>query len=393
MKLLIILSRVPYPLEKGDKLRAFHQLKYLAKNNDVILVCLNDTELHPEAKAVLNSICSEVHIVQLSKLQIVLNLVKGLFSSKPLQVCYFYSKKAQQLIDSLITNKQPDHIYCQLIRTTEYVKQYTSIPKTLDYMDALSKGIERRIAKANWFFKIILKLEYKRLYTYEKTTFSFFNNKTIISEQDRELINHPDKNSIEIVANGVDESFLNYPKKEDKKYDLLFSGNMSYPPNIESAVYIVEKIFPLVKKQIPNIQLMIAGTSPTSKIIALRSNNVLVSGWVKDIKEIYASSKIVIAPMQTGTGLQNKLLEAMAMGIPCISSTLANNALKAIHNENILVADSPEQYAACIIELINNTEKANDIARKGKNFVSINYGWDMMNAKLENIMKHSATNN
>ncbi len=393
MKLLIILSRVPYPLEKGDKLRAFHQLKYLAKNNDVSLVCLNDIELHPEANAVLNSICREVHIAQLSKFQIVLNLVKGLFSTKPLQVSYFYSKKAQQLIDSIITSKQPDHIYCQLIRTTEYVKQYTSIPKTLDYMDALSKGIERRIAKANWLFKIILKLEYKRLYTYEKTTFSFFNNKTIISEQDRELINHPDKNSIEIVANGVDESFLNYPKKEDKKYDLLFSGNMSYPPNIESAVYIVEKIFPLVKKQIPNIQLMIAGTSPTSKIIALRSNNVLVSGWVKDIKEIYASSKIVIAPMQTGTGLQNKLLEAMAMGIPCISSTLANNALKAIHNENILVADSPEQYAACIIELINNTEKANDIARKGKNFVSINYGWDMMNAKLENIMKHSATNN
>ncbi len=393
MKLLIILSRVPYPLEKGDKLRAFHQLKYLAKNNDVSLVCLNDIELHPEANAVLNSICREVHIVQLSKFQIVLNLVKGLFSTKPLQVSYFYSKKAQQLIDSIITSKQPDHIYCQLIRTTEYVKQYTSIPKTLDYMDALSKGIERRIAKANWLFKTILKLEYKRLYTYEKTIFSFFNNKTIISEQDRELINHPDKNSIEIVANGVDESFLNYPKKEDKKYDLLFSGNMSYPPNIESAVYIVEKILPLVKKQIPNIQLMIAGTSPTSKIIALRSNNVLVSGWVKDIKEIYASSKIVIAPMQTGTGLQNKLLEAMAMGIPCISSTLANNALKAIHNENILVADSPEQYAACIIELINNTEKANDIARKGKNFVSINYGWDMMNAKLENIMKHSATNN
>ena len=393
MKLLIILSRVPYPLEKGDKLRAFHQLKYLAKNNDVSLVCLNDIELHPEANAVLNSICREVHIAQLSKFQIVLNLVKGLFSTKPLQVSYFYSKKAQQLIDSIITSKQPDHIYCQLIRTTEYVKQYTIIPKTLDYMDALSKGIERRIAKANWLFKTILKLEYKRLYTYEKTIFSFFNNKTIISEQDRELINHPDKNSIEIVANGVDESFLNYPKKEDKKYDLLFSGNMSYPPNIESAVYIVEKIFPLVKKQIPNIQLMIAGTSPTSKIIALRSNNVLVSGWVKDIKEIYASSKIVIAPMQTGTGLQNKLLEAMAMGIPCISSTLANNALKAIHNENILVADSPEQYAACIIELINNTEKANDIARKGKNFVSINYGWDMMNAKLENIMKHSATNN
>ena len=393
MKLLIILSRGPYPLEKGDKLRAFHQLKYLAKNNDVSLVCLNDIELHPEANAVLNSICREVHIVQLSKFQIVLNLVKGLFSTKPLQVSYFYSKKAQQLIDSIITSKQPDHIYCQLIRTTEYVKQYTSIPKTLDYMDALSKGIERRIAKANWLFKTILKLEYKRLYTYEKTIFSFFNNKTIISEQDRELINHPDKNSIEIVANGVDESFLNFPKKEDKKYDLLFSGNMSYPPNIESAVYIVEKILPLVKKQIPNIQLMIAGTSPTSKIIALRSNNVLVSGWVKDIKEIYASSKIVIAPMQTGTGLQNKLLEAMAMGIPCISSTLANNALKAIHNENILVADSPEQYAACIIELINNTEKANDIARKGKNFVSINYGWDMMNAKLENIMKHSATNN
>jgi polysaccharide biosynthesis protein PslH len=181
VKLLIILSRVPYPIEKGDKLRAFHQLKYLAKNNDVILVCVNDIELHPKAKTVLNSICTEVHIVQLSKLEIILNLVKDWNSSKPLQVSYFYSKKAQRLIDLLIKSKRPDHIYCQLIRTTEYVKKHIHISKTLDYMDALSKGIERRINKANWFLKIILKLEFKRLYAYEKTIFPFFNNKTIIS--------------------------------------------------------------------------------------------------------------------------------------------------------------------------------------------------------------------
>ncbi len=389
MKLLIILSRVPYPLEKGDKLRAFHQLKHLAEKHEVSLVCLNDVDLHPEAKEVLNKICSEVHIVQLGKFQIAFNLLKGLFSIKPFQVCYFYSKRAQLLIDSLIQKQQPEHIYCQLIRTTEYVKKHTQISKTLDYMDALSKGIERRIYKANWLFKQILRLEYKRLYYYEQYIFPFFTNKTIISQQDRELINHPQKNSIEIIANGVDASFLNYPNKEEKKYDLLFSGNMSYPPNVESAIYIVEEILPLVKKQIPNIHLMIAGTSPTSKIMALRSDTVLVSGWVKNIKEIYANSKIVIAPMQTGTGLQNKLLEAMAMSIPCISSAMANNALKARHNESILVAETPTEYADFIVELMNNKKKANDIGKNGKNFVSINYGWNTMNTKLENIMRQS----
>jgi len=137
---------------------------------------------------------------------------------------------------------------------------------------------------------------------------------------------------------------------------------MGYPPNINAAEYLVRKILPVVIKRKPDIKLLIAGANPHLRVSVLKSANVEVSGWVSDMRECYAAAKIFIAPMQIGTGLQNKLLEAMAMQVPCITSALANQALKAAENEEILIADTPAEYANCIIDLLNNPNLAEKIA-------------------------------
>jgi hypothetical protein len=138
MKLLVILPRVPYPLEKGDKLRAYNQIRFLSKTNEITLCALNDTKLHPNAKSELKPYCKRLYILNISKWSIILNLFKALFKGIPFQVGYFYNRKAKQQIQQIINEVQPDHIYCQLIRVAEYVKN-NSTPKTIDYQDVFFK--------------------------------------------------------------------------------------------------------------------------------------------------------------------------------------------------------------------------------------------------------------
>ncbi|MES2590864.1 MAG: glycosyltransferase [Bacteroidota bacterium] len=374
MKILVLLSRVPYPLDKGDKLRAFNQIKQLSKNNQIILFALNDTQLDNEAVTELKKYCSAISIIKFTKVTIFFNLLRALFNGKPLQVGYFHFSKAQKKVDALIKKHKPDHIYCQLIRTAEYIKSHPNIPKTLDYMDVFSKGMERRKSTEPFYMRPILALEHRRLLRYERKTFQYFKHKTIISEQDKNLIPHPKKHEIHVVPNGVDTTYFRaIPHK--KEFELLFNGNMNYPPNIESVEYLVNKIMPLVWKRLPNVRLLISGASPNDKVLALKSNKVVVSGWVDDIRENFAKSKILVAPMQISIGLQNKLLEAMAMQLPCVTSTLANSALGAKPNEQILVADTPEQYVESIVNLLQDEAMAKRIGMNGFTFVTNNFNW------------------
>ncbi|HET6225535.1 MAG TPA: glycosyltransferase, partial [Bacteroidia bacterium] len=289
MKIFVILSRVPYPLEKGDKLRAFNQIKELSKNNQIYLFALNDIDSNQQAIKELLKYCKEVTVFKLPKLTIISNLIRTLFDGKPFQVGYFYSKKAQKVIDTLIKKYQPDHIYCQLIRTAEYAKPYTNIPRTLDFMDVFSKGMERRRSTSPFYLKPILGIEYRRLLTYENRIFGFFTNRTIISDQDKSLLPHPDKQNIIVIPNGVDTNYFK-PMGSKKEFELLFNGNMNYPPNVESVQYLVNKVMPLVWIQKQEVRLLISGANPNAKVLELKSDRVVVSGWMNDIRENFAKS-------------------------------------------------------------------------------------------------------
>jgi len=383
MKIFVLLSRVPYPIEKGDKLRAFHQIRCLAQNNEVILCALSDSPVHPEAIKVLSSFCSEVHIIPIKKTGMIWNVIKAFFNGNPLQVGYFYRCSAHKKIKSLVAGCRPDHIYCQLIRVSEYVKDI-KIPKTLDYQDIFSMGARRRAEKSSPLMKLFFMQEYKRLLRYEHDIFGKFDTKTIISNPDRDLIPHPLHDEVVIIPNGVDHTYFS-PLKTPKIHDVVFTGNMGYPPNIDAARFTAEEIFPLVLKKFPEATLLIAGATPHSKVQALQSNHITVSGWVPDIRDSYASSRIFIAPMRIGTGLQNKLLEAMAMELPCITSELANQALGAKENEEILVGTTAEEYADHIIHLLHNESFAHSLAENGHAFVKKIFSWENSTSELEKL--------
>ena len=234
MRILFLTSRFPYPLEKGDKLRAFHQVKELAVNHKIILATVSDQPVLPEHLDALKPFCQRIVVHQMSVRKVAGNLFSTFFSRLPFQAGYFYSKKFHKKINEIIEKEKPDVIFCQLVRMAEYVKEVKGIPKTLDYMDAFSTGLERLSQRSSFPKKSIVRMEWKRMLNYERTIFSSFDHHTIISQQDKKLIPHPDREKIHVVPNGVDVDFY-HPLVSEKKYDLIFSGNMAYPPNVESA--------------------------------------------------------------------------------------------------------------------------------------------------------------
>lgn len=387
MKIFVLLSRIPWPLEKGDKLRAFHQIRELSAENEVVVCALN-TDPKADKQAAFRALqpyCVSVNFIDLPFYVIVWNLFVAWISGRPMQTGYFYGAGAAKRVKKLIAHHKPQLLYGQLLRVAEYIRKEPYF-KVLDYQDVFSKGIQRRIKNALFWKKPLFRTEYKRLLRYEEAIFDDFDIKTIISKPDRDLIPHPERDKIMILPNGVDHDFFK-PIEKEKEYDIVFTGNMAYPPNVNAAVFLVRVIMPLVWKELPSAKVLIAGATPDKQVKLLKQENVFISGWLDDIRDGYSSAKVFIAPMRIGTGLQNKLLEAMSMKMPSVTTSLAHSALGGEPGKDLLVEESPEALAQALVRLLTDADFAETVAKNGHDFVKKQYHWGETIQRLQDEIK------
>jgi sugar transferase (PEP-CTERM/EpsH1 system associated) len=386
MRVVVLTSRIPYPLEKGDKLRIFHQIRHLSTKHEICLVCLNENAEEIDT-SVLKEMVSELHILKLAKWKIPFRMFFALFHKLPFQVTYFLEWKNKKKIETIIQNFQSEHIYCQLIRTSEYVKDLFQFDKSIDYMDAFSAAALRRAKTEKGFQKLFWKIENERVKKYERSIFDYFNHHSIISEQDRNLLAIPANKNISIVPNGVDTGHFQN-SYISKKYDIVFAGNMNYPPNIAAAIFLVEEILPQLIAQFPEITVLIAGANPSSDVQNLASENVTVSGWMNDIREAYCESRVFVAPMFIGAGMQNKILEAMSSGLPVVTTSLAAEAFKEKDLSKVIEANSSFEFAKAIqYYLLNETTQEED-GKKNRIYVEEKYSWKISNQKLDQCISN-----
>ena len=391
MKLVILTSRFPYPLEKGDKLRIYHQIRVLSRNAEITLISLAEENPTPEALAHVQQFCTAVHVFPLPRWRIAMNLIGGALRGLPLQVSYFYHPGFKKRIHSIIQAAQPDHVYCQLIRTAPYVEQLP-IPKTLDFMDAFSVGMQRRAEQSRGLWRRLFQWEAQRLQAYESLAFRAFEHCTIISAQDRGLLAFDGKEQVRIVPNGVDTDFFHPKFKSKPTYHIAFVGNMGYHPNVKAAQFLVQKVLPILQKKRPGIQILIAGARPTAEVLSLQRDHVTVSGWVEDIRDAYGSAQLFVAPIFLGSGQQNKILEAMSMGLPCITTAQVNNAIHAPVNSTIFVAESEADFADEILKLLSDEDWQVKVGAAARTFVKQKYGWEHSVSVLAELFEEKNSN-
>ncbi|MBP6448155.1 MAG: glycosyltransferase [Saprospiraceae bacterium] len=382
MKILFVTSRFPYPLDKGDKLRAFYQIKYLSADHDIHLISIIDEDMKPEWLEALQFYTKSITLIRITPTERILSVCGSFIHGLPIQIGWFYSKKIKNIIHSLYQEINPDHCFCQLLRMAEYAKDLKG-PKTLDYMDGFGTSMDRRAKIVGFPLNIFFRMEAKRMKQYEKQIAKSFDNLTIISQQDKSLFDFPDAERMLVLGNGIDEYFTDFHcENVEKKFDLVFVGNMSYLPNVESVKYTVNEIMPLLPE---HFKFLISGTDPSSIVKSLASERIKVTGRVNDIRLSYLKGKVFIVSMWSGTGQQNKILEALALGIPCVTTKAVNNAIGAQPDKEILLAETREEFVQQILQLTSNPALYQRIAALGKQFVRENYSWKQKGRILNSI--------
>ena len=398
MKLLFTANRFPYPPYRGDKLKIFHLARILSRHHELHLITFLQDERDRQYLPELEKYFQKIHIIPLSKTQSYLNCLKAVFSPKPFQTHYFKSTAMAEAILKLHQQEYFEAVHVQHLRMAQYWADINDIPRILDLPDAYSLYWKRRIKALSGVQKWFARLEQKRVYRYEQIL-KKYDLTLVCSKEDRQYLatEHQLKN-IDILPNGVDtEAFAGNRHDYQPNQIILFTGNMDYAPNVDAVIYFSKEIFPVIRQQFPDAKFVIAGQRPVKKVLDLAGTAIEVTGFVKDLSALYRRAAIVVAPLRFGAGTQNKVLEAMAMGVPVVSGAVGFEGLNIQSGEGILLAMSTEAFAESCCRLLADSELRQRTGETGKTKIRENFAWPVIAQQLESyfnkIISDRAKNN
>lgn len=375
-KLLILTPRFPYPVIGGDRLRIYELCRELAKIYSLTLVSLCDNPQEMSYQIPDDGVFSDVHRVYLPKWKSYFNCLIALPTQKPFQVAYYNSNKFDQLVKQLASTH--DLILPHLIRMADYAKNLPN-KKILEMTDAISMNYLRFIENKNsaGMKGLVYQLEYKRLNRYEKEVAKKFNYNVLVSKFDKEFLFKEDSLEYQrtlVCSNGVDLSKLPFDFKPGSK-ELVFIGNMFSAQNFDAAYWFASEVVPLLQKYGDYKFKVIGRIKDDAKSKLLKFDNVIVTGAVDDVVAHAHGALAGICSVRLAAGVQNKILEYMALGLPTITSTTGLEGLDAIPNKDLLVADYPEQYLDQIIKLSNDVEYSKLLAESALQYVTKHHSW------------------
>lgn len=392
MKILIVTPRIPYPPYRGDKLKIYNLIRYLARNHEVSVITFYETEeqLRSDFPKIRDLTQNGVAVKQ-SVFSSVLNVGAGIFTRLPFQVLYYRSDEFHRKLEEMSAAENYDIIYFHLIRSTQYLPAVakSNAVKIQDFTDAVSMYLERyRDNEKNPLRKFGLTQELKRVVRYENGI-SGFDKIYVCSEKDRGyLAARLPKNSIGLLLNGVNlETFkkIDVPVEENR---IIFTGNMPYFANSDAAEYFCSEIFPMVLREIPNAKVYLVGQNPPPSVKNLASENVIVTGFVEDITAEYCKSVVNIAPIRFGAGTLNKVLEALALGLPTVSTSMAVSGLPHDIRSHIQEADTPQDFAAKVVDVLKNRDKYRLESEALSETVRKQFSWDTILGGFEKELEH-----
>ena len=392
MKFLFFANRVPYPPYRGDKLKIFNLARRLSKSHELHLLTFAQSQEDLTYKEELEKVFTKVHFIYLPKWRSAANCLAALWDGTPLQVLYFRSAAMRQKLEEVLAADTFDAIHVQHLRMSPYLANHKELPRILDMPDAFSLYWERRMkAQKNPFKKIFETIEQKRVLKYERIMHKY-NMSLVCSAEDLAYLKEQHSiSNINLLPNGVDlDTFKAGGHDYSHNHTLLFTGNMDYAPNVDAVQYFVEEVFPIIKQQHPQVKFIIAGQRPVKKVQDLATDDIQVTGFIKDLAAVYNQASVVVAPLRFGAGTQNKVLEAMAMGVPVVCSNIGFKGLGIESGEGAIMQTDPKLFAQSVIQLLNSQQLREDVGAKGMQVMQSRFGWDSVARTLEGYLMQIA---
>jgi len=391
VRILFISGWYPYPPDNGAKIREFNLIKQLASRHEITLLSFYSSpdSMSQERLDAMRPHCRSVAAVSYKEFNPTrFRALLALFSTRPRAVVDTYSLEMAGLVKSASDGRVFDVVIAATQRTVPYALLVDGVPWVFEEIELAS--LYDKYAKApGWVARLRYGLMWWKQTHYVRGLLSRCGGCTVVSEQERELILSisPDYASLVVVPNGVDLEANTGDFGQPKPDTLIYTGALTYDANFNAMEFFLRDVFPLVKAQRPSVSLRITGKYDGVPVERLPlGDGAELTGYLDDIRPAVAQSWICVAPLRVGGGTRLKILEAMALGTPVVSTSKGAEGLKVTHEENILIADDPGDFAQAIVRLLENENLRARLSASGRRLVEGQYSWEMCARQLEQLL-------
>lgn len=397
--LLFLVHRLPYPPDKGDKVRSYHLLKHLVARHRVFLGTFIDDPDDAVHIDTLRSLCADVHVATLNPRIAKLRSVNGLLSDEPLTLRYYRDAGLFSWVERVCRQSKIDAAIIFSSAMAQYVENVPRLPMLVDFVDVDSAKWTQYAPSHRWPMSWIYRREGESLLAYERKIAARSARSFFVTEAETNLFRRLAPECairVEAMCNGVDAEFFSpdpgiaspFPPEEQA---LVFTGAMDYWPNIDAVTWFASDILPRLQEQFPKLRFYIVGRNPTPAVMALAGQNIVVTGTVPDVRPYLQHAAAVVAPLRVARGIQNKILEAMAMAQAVVAAQSCIEAIDTVPGQEIVPATTADDYVRCIGELLLAPDKASVLGQAARQRVKECYSWEAHISGIDRYLEPKRT--
>lgn len=397
MKILVLTTKSPYPLYEGRALRTYNLLKQVAQRHEIALLTFVQTPEEVAGVEHMRQFCAHVDAVPLylgsGKWQIFVDVVRELFSSAPLLAVKYRSRTMRAKMRALLAKGDIDLVHLDMLHLGEYLDLARGRPVVLVEHNVESVLLRRRVENtSNPLKKLYLYYQYRKLRNYESRLCRSADHVIAVSDLDAKSLEDLAGRAgmTTSIPNGVDTAYFRYAGAEPAANTLVFVGGFTWFPNYDAIRYFAREILPLVAREIPDVTLTVVGKNPDDKgVRELKANpRIRLTGLVEDVRPIIAAAAAYVVPLRIGGGTRLKILDALSMHRPIISTSVGCEGLDVVSGEHLLIADVPERFAAEIIRVLRDPVFAGQLGRAGHALVRHKYEWNVIAQDLLRVYQN-----
>lgn len=401
MKILFLSQRFLFPMDTGGKIRTGKILEQLSKKASITIISNVESPKDDKYLGEVHRLCDKFIPVPWKEmerynLKFYAKIAAQSFSRYPISVLNDYSGELEQAVLKELAADQYDLAICDFLQSTLNFRNVKNIPQLLFQHNVESTITERHLGNSkDPVSKVFWGLQHKRMMRHEGEMCRNFDLTIAVSEKDKERIEemfHADE--VYGIPTGVDTDYFYYKEDAPEKQQLVFTGSMDWLPNEDAMLYFIEKIFPLIKKDAPNTNLVIVGRRPTPALQKLTDgrDDIEITGWVEDTRPYMEESAVFIVPIRIGGGTRMKIYEALSMGKAMVSTSIGAEGLPLNHNEQIMFADDEATFAAHVLTLLRDDRLRKKMGATARQYVYENFRWEKVAEVFLELCQKAASN-
>jgi sugar transferase (PEP-CTERM/EpsH1 system associated) len=389
MNILFVCHRLPYPPNRGGKIRSFNMIRHFAEKHSVVVASLAHSQEELKQGEGLKDFCDEVIAEVLPDSIRWLRAVKALFTTTPSSVAYFASPRLQSRIRQKMQETNFDIVFVHCAFVAQYVLDSKASVRILDYGDIDSAKWREYSHWKSLPFSAGYAIEARKLRNYEREVASRFHHCTVTtSGEEEEFQSLGVSMPCTVIPNGVDTTYFSKDVRRMSTHPVIvFVGRMDYYPNIDAVCFFAESIFPRIRPKVPNVEFRIIGSDPSRQVRELaKIPGITVTGHVSDVRTHLKDALLSVAPLRIARGTQNKILESMAIGLPVVATPQAAKGIQAVPGRDFLVAGKPDLFAQEVVNLLKDASLRERFARAARKQIEIAHLWPTSMGTLDGLL-------